>query len=141
MMRTILSIAAALLLGAGLLSAEVTGKYKVEMEAPAGAQGAAPGGGPRGGGMFGNMVFDLKEAGGALTGEVQMGQGDRARSVPISNGKIAGGKFSFETKMETPRGEMTMLYEGSVEGDVLKGTFQMKDTDRPPRNFTAKKAE
>lgn len=99
MMRTILSIAAALLLGAGLLSAEVTGKYKVEMEAPAGAQGGGPGGGR--GGMFGNMAFDLKEAGGALTGEVQMGQGERARSMQIVNGKVGDGKFSFETTMET----------------------------------------
>jgi hypothetical protein len=139
MMRTILSIAAALLLGAGLLSAEVTGKYKVEMEAPAGAQGGGPGGGR--GGMFGNMVFDLKEAAGALSGEVQMGQGDRARTIAITNGKIADGKFSFETTMETPRGEMTMVYQGTVEGDTLKGTFQMKDSDRPARNFTAKKAE
>jgi hypothetical protein len=142
MMRTILSIAAALVLGAGLLSAEVTGKYKVEMEAPAGAQGGGPGGGgPRGGGMFGNMVFDLKEASGALSGEVQMGQGDRARTIAITNGKIADGKFSFETTMETPRGEMTMVYQGTVEGEALKGTFQMKDSDRPARNFTAKKAE
>lgn len=138
MMRTILSIAAALVLGAGLLSAEVTGKYKVEMEAPAGAQG---GGGPRGGGMFGNMVFDLKEASGALSGEVQMGQGERARTIPIVNGKVADGKFSFETKFETPRGEMTMVYQGTVEGEALKGTFQMKDSERPARNFTAKKAE
>lgn len=138
MLRSFLVIAAALTLGAGLLSAEVTGKYKVTMEAPAGAQG---GGGQRGGGMFGNIVFDLKEAGGALTGEVHMGQGERARTMPISNGKVADGNFSFETKFETQRGEMVMVYKGTVEGDGLKGTSQMKDSERPPRNFTATKAE
>ena len=135
MLRTFLVIAAALTLGVGLLSAEVSGKYKVTMEAPSGAQG----GGQRGG-WFANMQFDLKEAGGALTGEVHMGEGDRARSMPISNGKIADGKFSFETKFETPRGEMVMVYQGTVEGDGLKGTSQMKDSERPPRNFTAAKA-
>ncbi len=138
MLRTFLVIAAALTLGVGLLSAEVSGKYKVTMEAPAGAQGG--GGGGQRGGWFANMQFDLKEAGGALTGEVHMGEGDRARSMPISNGKIADGKFSFETKFETPRGEMVMVYQGTVEGDSLKGTSQMKDSERPPRNFTAAKA-
>ncbi|MCC7339992.1 MAG: hypothetical protein IT170_02810 [Bryobacterales bacterium] len=139
MRRTFLVIAAALALGAGLLSAEVTGKYKVTMEAPAGAQGGG-GGGARGN-WFANMQFDLKEAGGALTGEVHMGEGDRARSMPISSGKVADGKFSFETKFETPRGEMVMVYEGSVEGNTLKGTSKMKDSERPPRNFTATKGE
>lgn len=140
MLRTFLVIVAALALGAGLLSAEMTGKYKVTMEAPAGAQGGG-GGGQRGGGMFGNIVFDLKEAGGALTGEVHMGQGERTRTIPISNGKVADGNFSFEAKFETQRGEMVMLYKGTVEGDGLKGTSQMKDSERPPRNFTATKAE
>lgn len=139
MLRTFLVMAAALTLGAGLLSAEVTGKYKVTMEAPAGAQGG--GGGGQRGGMFGNIVFDLKEANGVLTGEVHMGQDDRARTMPISNGKIADGKFSFETKFETQNGEMVMVYQGTVEGDGLKGTRQMKDSERPPRNFTAAKAE
>ncbi|MCC6265296.1 MAG: hypothetical protein IT169_17105 [Bryobacterales bacterium] len=138
MLRTFLVIAAALALGAGLLSAEVTGKYKVTMEAPAGAQGGG-GGGARN--WFGNVQFDLKEANGVLTGEVHMGQDDRARTMPISNGKIADGKFSFETKFETQRGEMVMVYQGTVEGSGLKGTSQMKDSERPPRNFTATKAE
>ncbi|MDZ7638357.1 MAG: hypothetical protein U5J83_08930 [Bryobacterales bacterium] len=138
MLRKFLILAAALTLGAALLSAEVAGKYKVEMEAPAGAQG---GGGGQRGGMFGNVVFDLKEAAGELTGEVHMGQGERARTMPIVNGKIGDGKFSFETKLETPRGEMVMVYEGTLEGEALKGTSTMKGTERPPRNFTAKKAE
>lgn len=134
MLRMFLVIAAALTLGAGLLSAEVTGKYKVTMEAPANG-----GGGGQRGGMFGNLVFDLKESGGTLTGEVHMGQGDRERSLPITSGKIADGKFSFETKFETQRGEMVMVYEGSVEGDSLKGKRSVKDSEWPARNFTAAK--
>ncbi|MCZ2154235.1 MAG: hypothetical protein LC114_10125 [Bryobacterales bacterium] len=135
MLRIFLLIAASLTLGAGLLSAEVTGKYKVTMEAPADGGG---GGGQRGG-MFGNLVFDLKESGGALTGEVHMGQGDRARSLAITNGKIADGKFSFETKFETQRGEMVMVYEGTVEGNTLKGSRSVKDSEWPARKFTAEK--
>jgi hypothetical protein len=136
--RFVLAIAAVLMLGAGMLSAEVAGKYKVEMERPAGMQGGGGGGGGR---MFGNVVFDLKEAGGALTGEVHMGEGDRARTMTIENGKVADGKFSFETKFTTPNGEMVMVYQGTVEGDALKGTSQMKDSERPARNFTATKAD
>ena len=142
--RRILAIAGTLALGAGLLCAEINGKYKVEMERPPGAQGGGPGGGGGGGGrggMFGNVMFDLKEAGGALTGTVQMGAGEQTRSVEISNGKIADGKFSFETKMETQRGEFVMVYEGTVEGNTLKGTRTIRDVDRPPMNFTATKAE
>jgi hypothetical protein len=70
-----------------------------------------------------------------------MGSGERSRTVEISNGKIDGEKFSFETTFETPRGTMTMVWEGSVEGDTLKGKRSVKEFDRPPMSFTAKKAD
>lgn len=136
MLHKMMVMAGALLLSAGLLLADVTGKYSVDMERPAGMEG-------RGGGRMGGMqtTLDLKESGGKLTGTVHMGAGERARSMEITNGKIEGGKFSFENVLETPMGTMTMIWEGSVEGGELKGTRAVKDSERPAQKFTAKKAE
>lgn len=138
MLHKAMVMTAALVLSTGMLLADVTGKYSVQIERPAGMEGA-PGGGGRMGGM--QTTLNLKEEGGKLTGTAEMGSGERARTVEISNGKIEGGKFSFETVLETPMGTMTMLWDGKVEGAELKGTRTMKDVDRPPMNFTAKKAE
>lgn len=142
MVRNWIVLASTMLLGVGLLSAEVAGKYKVEIERPAGAA-RGPGGGGGGRGGFGAMqtTLDLKQDGSKLTGSAAMGSGERSRTVEITNGKIDGEKFSFETVFETPRGTMTMLWEGSVEGDTLKGKRSMKEFDRPPVSFTAKKAD
>ncbi|MCW5962820.1 MAG: hypothetical protein KIT83_02180 [Bryobacterales bacterium] len=141
MLHKVIAMTAALVLCTGILLADVTGKYSVEIERPAGAEGR--GGGPGGGGRMGGMqtTLNLKEEGGKLTGTAEMGAGERARTVDITNGKIEGGKFSFETVLETPMGTMTMLWDGKVEGAELKGTRAMKEVDRPPMNFTAKKAE
>jgi hypothetical protein len=124
-----------------MLFADVTGKYSVQMERPAGMEGR--GGGPGGGGRMGGMqtTFHLKEDGGKLTGKVEMGAGERARTADITNGKIEGGKFTFETSMETQMGTLTMMWEGTLEGAELKGTRSIKNVDRPAQNFTAKKAE
>ncbi len=136
MLHKAMVIAGALLLGAGMLLADITGKYSVEVERPAGMEG-------RGGGRMGAMqtTLDLKEDAGKLTGTAQMGTGERARTAEISNGKIEGGKFSFETSLETPMGNFTMVWEGTVEGAELKGTRAMKNSERPALNFTAKKTE
>ncbi len=141
MLHKMLAFTGALLLSTGLLFADVSGKYAVQMERPAGMEGR--GGGPGGGGRMGGMqtTLNLKEEGGKLTGTVEMGAGERARTAEITNGKIDGGKFSFETTMETPMGSLTMLWDGSVEGAELKGTRSMKNSERPAQNFTAKKAE
>lgn len=140
MLRNLMVLAAALVLGAGLLTAEIAGKYTVEVERPAGGSGG-PGGGR--GGRFGAMqtTLNLKQDGGTLTGTAEMGSGDRARTVNIQNGKVDGEKFSFETVLETQMGTMTMVWEGSVEGEVLKGKRTVKEFDRPGMAFTAKKAD
>lgn len=137
MLNKIFTVLSALFLGAMMLSADVTGKYAVEMERPAGMEGR--GGGGRMGAM--QTTLTLKEEAGKLTGTAEMGSGERARKADITNGRIEGGKFSFETTMETPMGSMTMLWEGEVDGEALKGTRSMKDGDRPAQAFTAKRAD
>jgi hypothetical protein len=35
-------------------------------------------------------------------------------------------KFSFKLTMDTKQGERTVVYEGTIEGDQLKGTMKFK---------------
>jgi hypothetical protein len=84
------------------------------------------------------QTFDLKSAGSALTGSLTMQFGDmEPRTVDIADGKIEGDKFSFKTTISTPNGDFTSTYEGTVEGDVLKGTSSREGG--PGRPFEAKR--
>jgi hypothetical protein len=86
------------------------------------------------------QTFDLKSDGAKLTGTVSMAFGDmEPRTSEIKDGKIDGNKFSFKTVMSTPNGEFTTVYEGTVEGDTLKGASKREGSDRPPMPFEAKK--
>lgn len=83
-------------------------------------------------------TFDLKSDGAKLTGTLTMAFGDmEPRSIPISDGKIDGAKFSFTTVMQTPNGEFKSTYDGTVEGDMIKGTSAREGGE--PRPFEAKR--
>ena len=84
-------------------------------------------------------TFTLKADGGTLTGTMEMSMGGQSRSVDIKNGKVDGDKFSFTTVQRGKQGERTVVYEGSVEGDQLKGTVKPEGMDQG-RPFMAKKA-
>ncbi|WP_321477019.1 hypothetical protein [uncultured Paludibaculum sp.] len=84
------------------------------------------------------QTFDLKSDGGKLTGSVAMKMGDREpRSSEIKDGKIDGNKFSFTVTTTTQNGEMKTTYEGTVDGDTLKGTAAREGGEGRP--FEAKK--
>ncbi len=51
-------------------------------------------------------------------------------------GTVTGNKISFTVKRDTPRGEMTVEYAGTVDGDSIKGTMQ---GGRFSRDWTAKR--
>lgn len=69
------------------------------------------------------QTFELKADGAKLTGSLTMSFGDmEPRKVDIKDGKIDGNKFSFTVVMSTPNGEFKTVYEGTVEGDAIKGT-------------------
>jgi hypothetical protein len=84
------------------------------------------------------QTFDLKADGSKLTGNVTMAFGDmEPRKMDIADGKVDGSKFSFSVMMSTPNGDFKTVYEGSVEGDMLKGTAAREGGQSRP--FEAKK--
>lgn len=84
------------------------------------------------------QTFDLKTDGNKLTGNLTVAFGDQEpRTIEIKDGKIDGNKFSFATVMSTPNGEFKMAYEGTVEGETLKGTAAREGGQSRP--FEAKK--
>ncbi len=83
------------------------------------------------------QTFELKAEGSKLTGSIMMVFGDNERKLDIQEGKIDGNKFSFSTVMSTPNGEFKVVYTGSVEGDMLKGTSVREGGQERP--FQAKR--
>lgn len=53
-------------------------------------------------------------------------------------GTVKGKNISFTVKFQTPNGERTIEYKGTVEGDSMKGTVEMMGN---PREWTAKRAK
>jgi hypothetical protein len=48
------------------------------------------------------------------------------RSFDIKDGKVDGDKFSFKVTVENKNGERTAVYEGTIDGDQLKGTIKFR---------------
>ena len=77
-------------------------------------------------------TFTLKSDEGRLTGAVvQVSAAPwmrelTGRSIEIRDGKIDGEKFSFKVITENKQGERTAVYEGTVDGDRLKGTIKYR---------------
>jgi len=77
-------------------------------------------------------TFTLKNTEGKLTGTVvQISAAPwmkemTGRVIEIADGKIDGNKFSFKVQMEIERGVRTAMYEGTVDGDQLKGTVKYR---------------
>ncbi len=85
-------------------------------------------------------TFNLKSDGGTLTGTIESSAGGQSRSTDIKDGKLDGDKFKFSAVQRGKQGERTVVYEGTVEGNELKGTIKPEGMDQG-RPFTAKKAE
>lgn len=54
----------------------------------------------------------------------------------VGEGTIDGNNIQWKIVRQTPRGEMTMEYMGTVDGATMKGTFKMMDREV---EWTAKK--
>jgi len=112
-MKTLATVLVCLLLLAGVaLAAAIDGKWvsvrKMERDGQA---------------FTITQTLDLKADGAKLTGTITMAFGDmEPRTSDIKDGKIDGNKFSFSTVFSTPNGDFKTVYEGTVEGDTLKGT-------------------
>ena len=103
----------ALLTGVLAFGAAIDGKWKSEMKRPS-RDGS--------GEITITMVFNLKSDGAKLAGTLDMSGPFGDRSAEIKDGKIDGSKFTFSTEFDTPNGTMTTKYEGTIDGDSLKGT-------------------
>jgi hypothetical protein len=79
------------------------------------------------------QTLTLKADGDKLTGSIKGQRGE----TPISDGKVDGDKISFTVTRQTPNGEFKATYNGTVEGDAIKGTVQMGENSR---DWTAKRA-
>jgi len=124
-MKTFLSIFAAFLLLAGVaFAASIDGKWVSERTM---------------GERTIIQTFELKADGATLTGKITTKMGDmEPRETPIKDGKVDGNKFSFSVTMPgRDGGEMKTAYEGTVEGDALKGTATREGGQARP--FEAKK--
>jgi len=105
---------------AAAFAADVTGKWTYEMQ---GRNGAMTG------------TINLKADGGTVTGTVS----GRGGETEISDGKIDGDTVTFSVVREFNGNKMTMKYIGTVSGDGIKFKVQSEGSDRPAREFVAKK--
>ncbi len=54
----------------------------------------------------------------------------------VGEGTVEGNAIQWKIVRQTPRGDMTMEYKGTVDGATMKGTFMMMDREV---EWTAKK--
>ena len=62
--------------------------------------------------------------------------GGEPREPIVAEGTVEGNAIQWKVVMQTPRGEMTMEYKGTVDGDTMKGTSMRMDREI---EWTAKK--
>ena len=127
-MKNIISVILGLaLLACSALAAGIDGKWVSERKMERDGQS-----------MTITQTFELKTKGEKISGKITMAMGDmEPRTTEISGGKIDGNKFSFSATMQTPNGEMKTVYEGSIDGDSLKGTSAREGGQSRP--FEAKR--
>src|SRR5262245_61233018 len=82
-------------------------------------------------------TFEFKNAGGKVTGTMTRGGG---QAVEIKNGKMDGGKLTFEVSQAGRGGgePTTITYTGTVSGDSIKFTTA---GGRGPQEIEAKKVK
>jgi hypothetical protein len=110
------------LLALSAFAADVSGKWKAEMQTPDGQTRTT------------NMT--LKADGETLTGTISGRGGDTA----ISEGKIIGDDISFVVVRDMQGQQMKIQYKGKVAGDEIKMSMQF-GPDRPPRELVFKRVK
>jgi hypothetical protein len=88
------------------------------------------------------QTFDLKTKGDKLTGSVTVAFGEmEPRSMDIKDGKVDGNKFSFTVVANMNGNEFKSKYEGTIDGDTIKGTALREGGQGggQPRPFEAKR--
>jgi len=107
-----------LLVVSPLAAADVSGKWKANLETPMGSM---------------EITFNFQVNGEELKGTVTNPQGGED---PIKEGKVKGDEIAFVVTAG-PGGEFTINYKGKLAGDELKLTLAFGDM--PPMEMTAKR--
>jgi hypothetical protein len=81
----------------------------------------------------------LKQDGDKLTGTISGRQG--GNDTEITDGKVKGNEVSFKVKRSFNGNDITMNYEGKIEGDTIKGKISTTggQQERPARDWEAKR--
>ena len=113
MTKTYLTLTFALvILLIGLVEAyevDVTGDWEMTMESP------------RGGEMTRAVHFE--QDGEKITVTMESRRGDEV----TAEGTIKGNEIEWTVSRETPRGPMSLVYKGTVDGDTMSGTVDFGD--------------
>jgi hypothetical protein len=85
----------------------------------------------------GERTFDavMTQAGEKLTVKSK----DREGNDVTSEGTVKGAEITWETKRQTPMGEMVITYKGKIDGDKMSGTTQFGEMGSG--EWTAEKAK
>ena len=98
----------------------VDGKWEITINSPMGAQKA---------------TLDLIAKDGSLSG-TQHAQGG---NQPIANGKVDGNNLTWSANITSPM-PMTLEFNGTVDGDTIKGTAETeRDGQTRSREWEAKR--
>jgi hypothetical protein len=87
-------------------------------------------------------TLDLKSSGNKLTGTVTTSFGEKELPpAEVKDGKLDGNKFSFTTIARFGDNEFKTKYEGTVDGDTIKGTAMREGGQGggQPRPFEARR--
>ena len=76
------------------------------------------------------QTLTLKSDGGALNGTVETSFNGNSRSTDIKSGTVNGNKFSFSMVQRGKQGEVTVTWEGTVNGDEMSGTQKREGGDQ-----------
>ena len=120
--KAVLTALAALCLIAGARAADVTGKWKGEVDTQIGHS---------------KYTFDLKVDGEKVTGKALRERDDTKTETEIKEGKLTGDDLSFVEIVSNQDQEIRIEYKGKVAGDEIK--FTRKVGDFGSAEFTAKR--
>lgn len=107
------------------LAADFNGKWTADVQGRMGTQ---------------TITFEFHVDGATLTGKITTPRGE----TDISNGKVDGDNISFDQVMNFNGNSFTLSYKGTAQADgtiKFTRTFGGGNGDRPPQEFTAKRAE
>lgn len=99
-------------------TAKVAGNWEMVSEGPQGTM---------------TQTLTIEQESSKIKGTIKGQRGD----APFE-GTVDENKISFTVKRQTPNGEMTIEYSGTIDGDAIKGTAK---TPRGERAWSAKRVK